>query len=202
MQEAVREAYHATFRAPITMAPKLSSPPPRPELADTIAAKPAPMVTTGGAVARGQTGVGLEPAPTAPRWIWGVVAGIVAFVVAGVVGILLVLPRSDRAAAAGAPSAEQADAAASSHVEAAGPAPTPSSEPVVLDLDALPNASAQPSKTGKAAVLPVPPNAQPGGVNTGPRPAATVAPPAPIKAAPPAATPAGQQPGDMFDKRR
>ncbi len=186
MQEAVREAYHATFRAPISMAPKLSSPPPRPEGASTIAAKPAPMVTTGGAVARGQTGVELERAPSAPRWVWGVVAGIGAVVAASVLGVVVLVrspdPSPHSATASSQPEQAAEVVASSAPVES----PRPAASIQAIDVNALPSASA-PAGSGKARGA----SGQPvGGANTG----KPVAPP-PRKAP-------GPSVDEMMDKRR
>lgn len=183
MQEAVREAYHAIFRSPITTAPKLSSPPPKPDVYGKT--MPAPLATTGGAVAAGQTGVELARAASTPRWVWGAVGGIAAVVAASVVAVALLI----RGPGPQAPAASSASQPEASVQTAASSAPAASSEPAsstAIDLDALPSATA-PAGSGKARGPTVQPKAGP---NTG----------KPV--APPAAKTPGPPAEDLMEKRR
>jgi len=170
MQEAVREAYHAIFRAPITAAPKLSSPPPRPDATGTIAAKPAPMVTTGGAVARGNTGVPVAAAAQTPTWVWATVAGLGSFVLVSAVAVSILLHKPSTPVAASEQPAPSAEPGASTPP----PSPSESAPALARDPDPAPSSSAQAASSAKPLPSAPPPKA---GAKAGKSPGAPYYPP-------------------------
>lgn len=187
MQEAVREAYHAIFRSPIASAPKLSTPPPSSLAQAMTEPQPRAMVTTGGAITRGSTGVSLETAASVPRWMWTAVAALGATIIGAGMLAAVVIPSPKPPAGGITAGSSHPDLTSPSGTSAAGPPTAQSAGITAVDVNALPLASALPASSGRV----VAPGGQPRSL-----------PDAGRTLAPPAASPLAPPPDDMFEKRR
>lgn len=177
MQEAVREAYHSIFRAPITTAPKLVTPPN--SATQHLGTQPIAMATTAGAMVRGRTGAEEGEAAATPRWVWKAVAGFAMVVAVTVAGAAVMLMRPS----SGASTSSHAQEAAPIASEIAGETPPDAIAPPAIDINTLPISSGEAGGApGPGSVLP---RLQPDGGKTA-RPPATAVPPR----------------DDMFDRRR
>lgn len=157
MQEAVRTAYHAVFRAPIGSAAKLTVPPSaHPPHAEDHAATVAleRSVTTDGAVAKGHTGLSFGDARRARIGVREGVSAAVAAIVVGVVAALVFRGAAHNAPGIVSAHGERATVTASSYALVQPvPPPAASSSQASVDIETLPIASQSPRRV-PAAVAP------------------------------------------------